>query len=252
MSWLTQLPRKERRGSRPRCILLTHGTRDEVAHRLTRLVNCPEVLVTPEDEWAPEGKFETEELVLTNCNGLVSSSVRQELTQWWLKRPSRITPHWDVASTCTIEGESGLLLVEAKAHANELGGRDKSGSREPNRGQIGQAIAEANHALKHITGNPWHLSRDHHYQLSNRFAWAWKLTTLGIPVVLLYLGFLDASEMTDQGQKFQSHADWERILKEHCKGIVDNTCWERRLDFDGVPLFPIIRTFDQPFDPKTG
>ena len=252
MSWLTQLPPKERRGSRPRCVLLMDGTRDEVAHQLTRLVNLPDVLVTPKDEWMPRGKSAPKELDLVKSNKLVSDSDRRKLTEWWLEVVSSWskTPNWDIASTCTIEGKSGLLLIEAKAHANELGGRDKSGSREPNRGQIGRAIAEAAHALEVATGKAWNISRDHHYQLSNRFAWAWKLTTLGIPVVLVYLGFLNACEMKDKGEPFFSESDWERVLKEHCECVIDNTCWGQRLDFDGLPLFPIIRAVDQPFDPE--
>ena len=32
--------------------------------------------------------------------------------------------------------------------------------------------------------------------MSNRFAWAWKLADLGVPVVLVYLGFFRALFMT--------------------------------------------------------
>ena len=42
----------------------------------------------------------------------------------------------------------------------------------------------ARNGLSAATGLQWGLSRDDHYQLSNRFAWCWKLATLGIPVVL--------------------------------------------------------------------
>jgi hypothetical protein len=44
----------------------------------------------------------------------------------------------------------------------------------------------------------WTLSRDSHYQLTNRFAWAWKLASMGVPVVLGYLGFQGAAEMKDR------------------------------------------------------
>ena len=103
----------------------------------------------------------------------------------------------DIASACEIEGKSGLLLVEAKAHENELSYSGKSSpgvsvNSQGNHQQIGQAIAEANAGLELAAGNPWGISRDSHYQLSNRFAWAWKLASLGVPVVLVYLGFLNA------------------------------------------------------------
>lgn len=45
---------------------------------------------------------------------------------------------------------------------------------------------------------PWAISRDSRYQKSNRFAWACKLAGLGLPVVLMYLGFVRADEMRDR------------------------------------------------------
>jgi hypothetical protein len=60
---------------------------------------------------------------------------------------------------------------------------------------IGAAIESARMGFEAGTRLAWHISRDSHYQISNRFAWSWKLTQLGIPVVLVYLGFLNASDM---------------------------------------------------------
>ena len=39
--------------------------------------------------------------------------------------------------------------------------------------------------------------------MSNRFAWAWKLASSSVPVVLIYLGFLRADEMRDKGKPFR-------------------------------------------------
>ena len=148
-------------------------------------------------------------------------------------------------------GKPGLLLIEAKAHSNELkpdGKRlDRTASLE-NHKQIGWAIVEASDGLASATGKPWGLSRDHHYQLSNRFAWSWKLASLGIPVVLLYLGFLNAQDMADDGPLLRSEAEWTRALKDHSRGAVDETCWGEWLDFAGVPFIALTRGVDQPFD----
>ena len=97
------------------------------------------------------------------------------------------------------------------------------------------------------TGNPWALSPDSHYQISNRFAWAWKLATLHIPVVLVYLGFLNADDMDCDGPLFSTDADWEEFFKKHCKGIVDNCCWDKEWNVAGTPLVPLIRAIEQPF-----
>ena len=258
MSWIKQLPKRRRRGSRPRCVLLVDGSREEVSSRLTQLVNLPDVIISPNDRWAPCGKpvrrkasWDTTpaaEARLDKANCLVPDSIRRQLRTWWLVAEGN-TPNWDFASTCKVNGESGLLLVEAKAHRKELGEQDKCGSCNPkNREQIGRVIAEANREFQSATGKHWCLSRDHHYQLSNRFAWSWKLASLGIPVVLVYLGFLKAQDMADEGPLFRSKAEWIRVLKDHSRATVDETCWGEWLDIAGVPL---IRGIDQPFDPDT-
>ncbi len=263
MAWLEQLG-KDNRGSRPRCVLLMDGEKDEVASRLTRLVGLPgEVSVAPSDTWMPHGKpvrkndgswdkKPTAEARLDRPNSLVDPKIQKELQAWWLAvvRGAANTPNWDIASTCLIRGEGGLLLIEAKAHPSELSQAGKSlpssKNSQSNHDQIGRAIAEANKAFQAVTGKKWGLSRDSHYQLSNRFAWSWKLALLGIPVVLVYLGFLNAQDMAREGRLFQSEANWEHTLKDYCDGVVDDTCWGQWLDFRGVPLIPLIRGIDQP------
>lgn len=55
--------------------------------------------------------------------------------------------------------------------------------------------------------------------MSNRFAWSWKLTELGIPVVLIYLGFLRATEMADRGSAIVDEADWRRQVLSHSAAL---------------------------------
>ena len=268
MGWSKQLDNKN--GSQPRCVLLVGDEKEEVANRLTTLVSLDDVTIASSDTWKPWGKPVKKEDGLwdnapsqeASLNGLKellscdygkkrSKRIKQHLGAWWNPKGGK-TPTWDIASTCRISGISGLLLVEAKAHGNEkLSGSDKSGSRNPeNREHIGSAIAQAASGLESVTGNPWRISPDHHYQLSNRFAWSWKLASLGIPVVLLYLGFLRAEDMAKKGKPvFHSGADWGNTLKRHCEGVIDNACWDRRWCVNGIPLLPIIRAFEQPFKP---
>ena len=274
MEWLAQLPKKERHGSRPRCVLLVDGSKKEVAGRLTTLVGIDDVTVTYYDTWKPWGKPVKKEDGLwdktpskeASRKGLIellsgyygkkrSGVIGQQLRTWWNPYNGR-TPIWDIASTCRIQDKSGLLLVGAKAHGNEL---DRSGkpfreeiascNARKNHRQIDSAITEANADLQSLTGWHWQLSRDDHYQLSNRFAWSWKLATLGIPVVLIYLGFLDAEDMAYDGPLFRSEREWEHILKDHSRSFVDEKCWRKRINVHGVPLLPLIRVFDQPFRP---
>ena len=258
IEWWKQLDKK--RGSRPRCVLLMDGESEEVAERLTALVDIPEVVVTPADTWMPFGKplkkesgswdvSPAKEVDLGKPNLLVPPEIQEQLERWWLAVAKNArTPRWDIASTCTIRGTPGLLLVEAKAHAKEISPQsDKCKSTNAdNRARIEQAIREASAGLRAVTEGDWGLSPDRHYQLSNRFAWAWKLASLGVPVVLLYLGFLEAHDMVGE-ELFRSLDDWGDAVKSHGEGVVDNTCWDQCLDVSGTPLIPLIRVCDQKY-----
>ena len=81
-------------------------------------------------------------------------------------------------------------------------------------------------------GAPCHISRDMHYQMSNRVAWAWKLTELGLPEVLVYLEFLNADEMQDRAAPFASHAGWQQLVQAHSAPLFDVDPWKR----DGLPM----------------
>ncbi len=267
MGWSKHLG-KDNRGSRPRCVLLVDGDKEEAAGRLTRLVGVDGVTITGDDIWQPRGKptqkedgsWDTtpaEEVELDKPTDLLPLSTSERLRNWWLAASENDpkTPNWDIASTCTVQGNKGLLLVEAKAHWNELA-RSSEGKRlvKPasdgtlkNHEKIGIAIEEAAVGLRAATSGNWRIARDSHYQLSNRFAWSWKLASLGTPVVLVYLGFLYATDIAKGGNLFHSEDHWERVIKGHCEGVIDNGCWGRWLDVDGVPMIPLIRAIEQPF-----
>lgn len=263
-AWWQALDKK--RGSRPRCVLLADGSRHAVADRLTGLVGLPDVAVSPNDFWMPCGKpvkvgkgwdkKPAAEARLDRLNArFVAPEIRKQLLNWWLEIVGVAnTPNWDMASTCKIEGREGLLLVEAKAHRNELSEKGKSmpvnENRQKNHEQIGLAIEQANTDLGRVAGGNWGLSRDDRYQLANRFAWSWKLASLGVPVVLLYLGFLNAKDMVRDGELFRSKCDWTRVLRDHARGAVADSCWGRRLEVDGTPLRPLIRAIEVPFKPN--
>ena len=167
-----------------------------------------------------------------------------------------MTPNFDIACTCSVEDETGLLLVEAKAHTEELNkqvaGKELSPSATQNslrnHRRIGECILEANSGLAKYTGLNWELSRDRCYQMSNRFAWSWKLTELGFPVILVYLGFLNAREMLDQGDPFANHAEWEALVKAHSRSMVPDIVWDKRWNVHGRPFISCIRSLETPYD----
>jgi hypothetical protein len=249
---LSRLRRKEQRGSKPRCHFLTHGTNEEVAQRLTSLI-APLGRVSASDNWMPTGFDTTEEAQLHKAGRLIASpDDRHALTTWWLAdpRPTSRTPTWDIASTCLIGGQRGLLLIEAKAHQRELtnevcGKRLGKDSSDANHRRIGCAMAEAKEGLQVATKMDWHLSSARCYQMSNRFSWAWKLCTLGYPIALVYLGFIDATEMPNP---FRQADEWHKLVEDHSAPLFPSNIWGRSIDVGGVTFVPLIRTSSQPLE----
>ena len=113
---------------------------------------------------------------------------------------------------------------------------------------------EANAALADWTDLNWALSHEHRYQMANRFAWSWKLTELGYPVVLVYLGFLRAEEMRKGREQapFKNHTEWEGLVKAHSEPLFPAGVWDGQWVIHGWPFVPrtySIRTrYDGPME----
>ncbi|UCH50463.1 MAG: hypothetical protein JSV54_05435 [Chloroflexota bacterium] len=241
------------RGSVSRFLLLNALSRVQIANLLTKLASPSGASVSyVTDIWLPKDLRQSREVRIECEKGFLKAGESEALKAWWLvNRRGANTPNWDIASACMINGAKGLILVEAKAHDKGFSPKGKHKPATPN-GQenhkrIGGAIQQANDGLNKVVPG-WSLSRDTHYQLCNRFAWAWKLASLGIPTILIYLGFLNATEMSHQGQPFTNAADWECCIRSHAKGIVPEYAWERKLDIGGTPLWFLVRTLELSFD----
>ncbi len=220
------LPARERRGSRPRCVLLTHATPQRVADRLTALAS-PDMVVSASDHWFPRGFDDPREITLGDCDERLLERRHQEaLSRWWLATTGTL-PTWDLVSTGRAGRTKALLLTEAKAHANELAETRRPPRSGANQAQISLALAEATTALDGVMPG-WDLTRAP-YQLANRIAWAWKLASLGVPVVLTYVGFLHATDMHDRGEWFVERADWENKVRAYSRSAVPADAWGARI-----------------------
>ena len=253
-----QLGPRQQRGSKPRCHLLTHGDSSEIAARLTSLIE-PWGIVQSTDRWMPSGFERCAEAQLHAAGEILPNRRDRELLRdWWLAiATDRVTtPNIDLASTCLVQGRAGILLVEAKAHDYELRKEeqgkkiDKNSSVDSNRNheQIGLAIHAANRSLSEETKLRWSLSRDTHYQMSNRFAWAWKLAELGIPVILTYLGFIDCEEMRNgkTSQPIASLKEWEELVRDHSRPLFPSEVWNQQWKVQGQSFIPLIAATYQP------
>jgi hypothetical protein len=58
---LAMLPRRDRSGSRARCIILTDGSREDVAARLNKLAGPCATIVPDQHAWMPRGFAAPEE-----------------------------------------------------------------------------------------------------------------------------------------------------------------------------------------------
>lgn len=242
---LQKLGPKQRKGSKARCHLLTHGTPDQIAKRLTNLIE-PYGSVSTTDKWMPRGFDDLEEAQLHKADRLLEVNLQYQLKSWWLAASHRpVTPNWDIAGTCAIDGKRGLFLVEAKAHHTELNPKDSTNaSNESNFKSIGKAVCAANDGFN-LLQKGWNLSHESHYQLCNRYAWSWKLATLGLPVLLVYLGFLKADEMPDP---FQDDQAWDKAVRDYARDIVPENVWGSKLMVGDVPIYPLIRSMEIPLD----
>jgi len=206
--------------------------------------------VTSSSRWMPMSHAEPAEARLDQFGPATfpDPQVWRDLGTWWLSQERGAnTPNWDIALRCDIQDRPGLILVEAKANVPELSESPKrldpkaTTASEANHSHIGQAIAEARLALEpHSPGI--RISRDSHYQLSNRIAFAWKLATLGVPTVLVYLGFLADTGIAGAGEPFRDERHWGDTFADHLRAVCPSPILERRLDVGLAPFWLLSRT----------
>ncbi len=214
------------RGSRKH--ILDWTSRPDFPQQFENLIGMPECVVSYPAIWHPRGYSDPKEARLEECGAQFISGVNcwNDLSSWWLQhRRGANKPNWDLVVACDLWGIPGLALVEAKAHASEL---DWSGKRiQPyrsinsaeNHQRIGMAIAEASAALNSVIPGV-RISRDSHYQLANRVAYSWKLASMGVPVILVYLGFTGDRGISDVGPPIRDHAHWRSVIRCYTDGIL--------------------------------
>jgi hypothetical protein len=246
------------KGSRLRCLLLTSMEKSLLQSTLINIINNEavnglEVKFTDEFEYFPKGLINPKEVELDKAHIPINGSIEycKTLKNWWLGKRAR-TPVWDFICNAEINGTPGLILIEAKAHKNELENtKDKSKAQKGslNRCKIKSALKKINELYC------YKLSADDHFQLSNRIAWSIKLASLGIPVVLIYLGFLNTKEMTiSKDDSLLSNAkEWETLVTKYSKDI-DFEDWSKKISGEKLRddsnlsessfVYPIIRSIN--------
>lgn len=236
------------RGSRGHVLDWTESA--QFSTELEQLTAPLNVRVAGPDCWMPRGRSAPSEARLGTFrpHPFRESCPWTELRRWWLAHPRGAnTPNWDLACAAYINDTPGLVLVEAKAHTAELSSAGKprrhahTGTTAENHGRIGAAISEASHALRNVDARV-DLQRDAYYQLSNRIAFAWKLATLGVPTILVYLGFLGDGNVRGPELALKGDGHWQRVFREHSESVWPDSLLEDAIPTAGSPFWVLVRS----------
>lgn len=219
---------------------------------INALTKGTKTVVSEYDNWMPKNihlqkEAQLKDFLKYNFDTLLSSKI----VEWWLHIDTT-TPNWDLVSTCTVNGKRGILLVEAKAHWGELEKESKekfydnnaSDNSKLNHQEIGKAIEQANTEInKKINGVA--ISRDNCYQLSNRVAYAWWLANQGIPIVLIYLGFLNCQDMNDGiNRLFTNDKEWQDCFTMHAEQVGVDKLKNQWVDCEKSEFITICRSLE--------
>jgi hypothetical protein len=236
------------RGSRKHVLdwVSSHAFADE----LTAMLAPTGGQVQPSSAWLPRSQTEPEEARLETFGPRHLPGVIEwpRLSDWWLvHKEGANTPNWDLAAVCAFPQGPGLVLVEAKANDREL--KEDAKPLEPeasqrsreNHQRIGAAIREARNSLSQVVPGVA-IDRDVSYQLSNRLAFTWKLATMGLPTVLVYLGFLSDSGIDDVGDHFRDHAHWAESFHTHARKVAPDALFEREIKCGSASMWALVRS----------
>jgi hypothetical protein len=155
-------------------------------------------LIKPEKQ--NKGKFYEyrDDFLEVLLKGAILSDSKEKLRKFWPKNG----PQWDgLAVVNGIDGEKGLLLVEAKAHLSEINADLKADSQisiEMIKNSI--AIAQNHYG---IGASDW---TKHYYQLGNRIAFLYFMNeVLHIPTWLVLVNFTEGDYKTTGVEKWLEH-----------------------------------------------
>lgn len=248
------------KGSRLRCVLFSGKSRAVIRRELYDMIENAGIdsqqVVIDEDNfnYFPQGLFSSDEYKFSMGKGLIDEDIRKELIEWWLGKDckaDRQTPNWDFVCTAKIDGNDGLILIEAKAHRDELYKKDPCKAKQKSRIEISRAVNEASEEL-HKLHSGFRFDIDYSYQISNRFAWCWKLASKGIPVILIYLGFLECPEMDHGSYKILKRSeDWKPLVLNYpgkkrggSWACVPHDVWNTCIKVKDTPFYAIIASMN--------
>lgn len=199
--------------------------------QINDIINDKSIVITSDDWWYPKSKDKPKEVsiltFLKSHSNLfnINPSYINEFKTWWVVYKGKF-PTWDYIASATINGKKGIVLIEAKSHVDEFDTNGKkiketaSEASHVNHKQITEAIEKARDSINKLNRTEIKISIDNCYQLSNRIAQSWWLASHGIPVTLVYLGFIGDTSMANNYKIFMNESEW-KVAVENYFSIVD-------------------------------
>jgi hypothetical protein len=236
------------RGSRKH--ILDWVGRTTFPEELSALVRPTGATVTERHRWMPRGRDRSTRARLERFgpHALPAVVEWEALRSWWVAHDGRAsTPAWDLVATCDLRGGPGLILIEPRINTSELTsdgkelrGRPSWRSRE-NHARIRNAIEEARRGLNaEVLGV--RIRAGSHYRLSSRVAFAWRLASLGLETVLVYLGLTGHAGEAETDQRFRDHDHWLSAFSAHARAVLPDQFFERRLECGSAGMQVIVRS----------
>ena len=159
--------------------------------------------------FSKNGVFLQDDREFKGLEFLTNVHVLEKWAHFWPQ--SGNAQNWDAVGKAIIGGEEVWVLVEAKAHVEEV--QSRCGATSPrSRAQIMGALAEVREYLG-ATKQPLEHWLEPYYQLANRLAVLYFLEREGIAAHLVNVYFYGERERAEW-ERPQSPSEWEKVIRE--------------------------------------
>ena len=168
---------------------------------------------------------------------LTDTRILEKWARFWPQ--SGNAQNWDAVGKAIIEGKEVWVLVEAKAHMEEV--KSRCGAASPrSKAQITEALADVREYLG-AARQPLGHWLEPYYQFANRLAVLYFLEREGITAHLVNLYFYGERERAGW-QCPKSVSEWERIVREEeaWLGIAPDNSLMKMVHHVFVPVNPLV------------
>jgi hypothetical protein len=94
------------------------------------------------------------------------------------------------------------------------------------------------HWAARLKASGFHLMLGISSRTENRVAFAWKVASLGLPTVLMYLGLTGDKGISSDPMRDNDH--WRETVLNNTREIFPPSLWERPIQCNGTPLWLLI------------